>query len=174
MAFNTHIPLHFELVNKENRKEIEALTVFSEQASFIESVKDCLQEADELELWRPVGIYDGNTLVGFSMYGYFPEPAPGQLWRDEDTESRQCLPCFPNCTWSIRAIPYTSVYMRITVTRSSFISSLASVSTGNMMPKAKELWFILMKKDKPLHGEAPNCAALPQFGAFFCNDSFLY
>ena len=82
MAFNTHIPLHFELVNKENRKEIEALTFFSEQASFIESVKDCLQEADELELWRPVGIYDGNTLVGFSMYGYFPEPAPGQVWLD--------------------------------------------------------------------------------------------
>ena len=42
------------------------------------------------------------------------------------------------------------------------------------MPKAKELWFILMKKDKPLHGEAPNCAALPQVGAFFCNDSFRY
>lgn len=41
-----------------------------------------MQEADELELWRPVGIYDGNTLVGFSMYGYFPEPAPGQLWLD--------------------------------------------------------------------------------------------
>ena len=82
MAFNTHIPLQLELENNENRKEIEALTVFSEQASFIESVKDCLQEADELELWRPVGIYDGNTLVGFSMYGYFPEPAPGQLWLD--------------------------------------------------------------------------------------------
>ena len=184
MAFNTHIPLHFELVNKENRKEIEALTVFSEQASFIESVKDCLQEADELELWRPVGIYDGNTLVGFPCTVIFRNQLPANYgWtgclltentRGKDTESRQCLPCFPNCTWSIRAIPYTSVYMRITVTRSSFISSLASVSTGNMMPKAKELWFILMKKDKPLHGEAPNCAALPQFGAFFCNDSFLY
>ena len=41
-----------------------------------------MREADELELWRPVGIYDSDTLIGFAMYGYFPEPAPGQLWLD--------------------------------------------------------------------------------------------
>ena len=58
------------------------MTVFSEQAGFIESVSECLREADELELWRPVGIYDSDTLIGFAMYGYFPEPAPGQLWLD--------------------------------------------------------------------------------------------
>ena len=29
-----------------------------------------------MELWRPVGIYDSDTLIGFAMYGYFPEPAP--------------------------------------------------------------------------------------------------
>ena len=82
MDFSVHRRLHFELVNNENRKEVEGLTVFSEQAGFIESVSECLQEADELELWRPVGIYDNNTLIGFAMYGYFPEPAPGQLWLD--------------------------------------------------------------------------------------------
>ena len=81
---NLSVPkrLHFEPVNHENRKAVENLTVFSEQAGFIESVSDCLQEADELELWRPVGIYDGNMLIGFAMYGYFPEPSPGQLWLD--------------------------------------------------------------------------------------------
>ncbi len=82
MDMNSHRQLHFELVNQDNRKEIENLAVFSEQVEFIESVSECLQEADELELWRPVGIYDGDTLVGFAMYGYFPEPAPGQLWLD--------------------------------------------------------------------------------------------
>lgn len=45
-------------------------------------MNECLQEADKLELWRPVGIYDNSTLVGFAMYGYFPMPAPGQLWLD--------------------------------------------------------------------------------------------
>lgn len=82
MDLSVHKRLHFELVNDENRKEVEGLTVFSEQAGFIESVNECLQEADELELWRPVGIYDSDTLIGFAMYGYFPEPTPGQLWLD--------------------------------------------------------------------------------------------
>ena len=82
MNENNHRQLHFELVNNENRKEVESLTVFSEQAGFIETVSECLQEADESEVWRPVGIYDRDTLIGFAMYGYFPDPAPGQLWLD--------------------------------------------------------------------------------------------
>lgn len=82
MDLNNHKQLHFELVNHENRKVVENLAVFSEQDTFIESVSECLQEAEELELWRPVSIYDSDTLVGFAMYGYFPEPAPGKLWLD--------------------------------------------------------------------------------------------
>ena len=82
MDSSVHKQLHFKSVNAENRREVEGLTVFSEQTGFIESVSECLREADELELWRPVGIYDSDTLIGFAMYGYFPEPAPGQLWLD--------------------------------------------------------------------------------------------
>lgn len=82
MSRNNEKPLHFKLVSDENRKEVEGLTVSSEQTGFIESVRECLQEADEFELWRPVGIYDNDTLIGFAMYGYFSEPAPGQLWLD--------------------------------------------------------------------------------------------
>lgn len=82
MNFDNNYSLHFEPVNSNNREEIELLTVFSEQSGFVESVGECLQEADQLELWRPVGIYDGDMLIGFAMYGYFPEPAPGQLWLD--------------------------------------------------------------------------------------------
>ena len=65
--------LHFEEVTPSNRTEIEKLEIFSEQSGFIESVSACLQEADALDLWRPVGIYDGSTLIGFAMYGFFPE-----------------------------------------------------------------------------------------------------
>ena len=82
MDLNSNRPLHFEVINSKNRKEAEELSVFSEQSGFIESVSECLREADELELWRPVGIYDSDILIGFAMYGYFPEPAPGQLWLD--------------------------------------------------------------------------------------------
>ena len=74
--------LHFEAVNSRNRAEVEHLEVFADQSGFIESVTQCLQEADKLELWRPVGIYDLGMLIGFAMYGYFPEPAPGQVWLD--------------------------------------------------------------------------------------------
>ena len=72
--------LHFEEVTPSNRTEIERLEIFSEQSGFIESVSACLQEADALDLWRPVGIYDGSTLIGFAMYGFFPEL--GELWLD--------------------------------------------------------------------------------------------
>ena len=79
---NNEFNLHFELVNNRNRREIKELKIRSTQEHFIESVEKCLEEADELAIWCPVGIYDGDTLVGFAMYGYFSEPAPGQLWLD--------------------------------------------------------------------------------------------
>ncbi len=75
--------MHFEPVTLENREEIVALELFPEQSGFIESVEECLAEAEELSLWRPVGIYDGETLIGFAMYGFFPQPRPeGQVWLD--------------------------------------------------------------------------------------------
>lgn len=75
--------LRFEPVCPENRKEIEALQLFPEQSGFIESVAECMAEADELNQWKPVGIYDNDILIGFSMYGYFSEPRPqGRLWLD--------------------------------------------------------------------------------------------
>lgn len=82
MNLKNNNQLHFEPVNSENRREAENLSVFSEQSGFIESVGECLQEADNLNLWRHVCIYDGDTLVGFAMYGYFPSPFPGRLWLD--------------------------------------------------------------------------------------------
>lgn len=74
--------LHFEPVCSGNRKEIEQLQVFPAQAGFIESVRECLREADEASQWKPVGIYDGKNLVGFAMYGYFQSPPPARLWLD--------------------------------------------------------------------------------------------
>lgn len=76
--------LHFEPVTLTNRKQIEALGVLPEQKGFIETVSQCLSEADEDQRWHPVGIYDDDTLVGFAMYGYFDkEYSPnGRLWLD--------------------------------------------------------------------------------------------
>ncbi len=74
--------LHFRPVDIKNRAEAEKLSVFPCQKGFIESVSQCLAEADADSRWKPTLIYDGTTPVGFAMYGYFENPPPGQLWLD--------------------------------------------------------------------------------------------
>lgn len=75
--------LHFEPVNPENRKDVESLQVLPEQTGFIESVRECMIEADELKAWKPVGIYDGDLLIGFAMYGCFSDSQPARgVWLD--------------------------------------------------------------------------------------------
>lgn len=74
--------LHFEPITQENRKAAETLQVHPWQNGFIESVAECLEEADGLEAWRPVGIYHGPALVGFAMYGLFGEGSSHRVWLD--------------------------------------------------------------------------------------------
>ena len=79
MNLKNNNQLHFEPVNSENRMEAENLSVFSEQSGFIESVGECLQEADNLNLWRPVCIYDGDILVGLCDVRLFSFPFSGTV-----------------------------------------------------------------------------------------------
>lgn len=75
--------LNFRPVMETNRKEVEALELLPEQQGFIESVRECMLEADRKQEWRPVGIYDGELLIGFAMYGHFGAPLPaGEVWLD--------------------------------------------------------------------------------------------
>lgn len=71
-------------ITAENRKEAEALETAPGQEGFVESVTECLQEADQVKCWRPVGIYtEKSELVGFAMYGYFWQYPPfGRVWLD--------------------------------------------------------------------------------------------
>lgn len=52
-------------VTEQNREEILSLKVKHGQEHFIETTAQCLTEADKLSVWRPVGIYDKETLIGF-------------------------------------------------------------------------------------------------------------
>lgn len=76
--------IHFKPITEENRKAALALKIADSQEGFIESVEQCLSEADHCKRWHPVGIYDGDTMVGFSMYGFFRwQYLPfGKLWLD--------------------------------------------------------------------------------------------
>lgn len=70
-------------IERNNYKEIVDLKVSNEQKNYIETVEDCLQEAKEYSIWRPVGIYDGEKPVGFAMYGLFiDEGENGRVWLD--------------------------------------------------------------------------------------------
>ena len=102
------MPLHFVPITEENRREVENLQLFPEQRSYIESVPECLAEAEQTREWRTVGIYDGPTVVGFAMYGCFAQPEPeGQLWLDRLLIDRAYLargrwpPCWSACPRSM-------------------------------------------------------------------------
>lgn len=75
--------LYIKNINENNYEEIVNLRVSKDQINFIESVKDCLEEAKEYLNWRPVGIYDEDKAIGFAMYGFFEdEGAKGRVWLD--------------------------------------------------------------------------------------------
>lgn len=60
-------------VNDQNHSEVLSLKVSKSQEGFIETVKECLDEASEFHVWRPVGIYDEDIIIGFAMYGFLDE-----------------------------------------------------------------------------------------------------
>lgn len=75
--------LHFEPIIPSNREQVLELKTAAGQEGYVESVAECLAEADKRSCWRPVGIYDGELLVGFAMYGFFWEYLPfGHVWLD--------------------------------------------------------------------------------------------
>ena len=75
--------IHVEPVEEWNREAVLALKIHESQKGFVESPGECLMEAEKERCWRPVAIYDGEQLIGFSMYGYFWQYLPfGRVWLD--------------------------------------------------------------------------------------------
>lgn len=74
--------LHFEEVTRANEKALLLLKLEKGQAHFIESIEECLQEAKENNVWKPVVIYDGVYMIGFAMYGQFVEFGETRVWLD--------------------------------------------------------------------------------------------
>lgn len=75
--------IEIKKVTKENLKEILSLHVKPSQKTYIETTKECLDDAKECDCYRPVGLYSDGILVGFAMYGFFPsEGNGGRVWLD--------------------------------------------------------------------------------------------
>lgn len=75
--------IHIKPITEANRQAALELSAAPGQEGFVETPEECLAEADRRRCWRPVGIYDEEILVGFAMYGFFPEYLPfGRVWLD--------------------------------------------------------------------------------------------
>ncbi|RZT02653.1 GNAT family N-acetyltransferase [Cuneatibacter caecimuris] len=69
-------------VSEKSRSTMLRLQVAEGQENYIETVEECLGEAEGDSCWRPVGLYDGDLLVGFSMYCRWEDKPEGRVWLD--------------------------------------------------------------------------------------------
>ncbi|WP_286058991.1 GNAT family N-acetyltransferase [Bacillus mojavensis] len=78
--------IEIKAVTEENRESILSLHVHKSQISYIESTKQCLEDATKCQYYKPAGLYYEGELVGFAMYGWFPEideeNKNGRVWLD--------------------------------------------------------------------------------------------
>ena len=69
-------------VTKENRSEALTLAVGAGQEHYIETVEECLDEAERNSEWEPVCICDNDKMIGFAMYGNITLKEGNQVWFD--------------------------------------------------------------------------------------------
>lgn len=75
--------INFQKITKNNIDIVLSLHVKPTQKNFIETTSQCLNEANNLDIWRPIAICDESNIIGFAMYGLFPdEGANGRVWLD--------------------------------------------------------------------------------------------
>ncbi|MCF6137686.1 GNAT family N-acetyltransferase [Pseudalkalibacillus berkeleyi] len=63
--------VHFKDIDYTNEYLVRNLKLKPGQDQFIESVDECLEEANTYSAWRPVAIYNDDNIIGFAMYGSF-------------------------------------------------------------------------------------------------------
>lgn len=71
--------IHLTPITRDNWRDCIRLTVARAQESFVASNAKSLAQAAYEDYCFPMGIYDGDTMVGFVMYGYEPI-ADYKLW----------------------------------------------------------------------------------------------
>lgn len=63
--------INFKDIDEHNREIVKSLRIKEEQSTFVETVEECLEEANQYKEWHPVAIYNHDEIVGFAMYGSF-------------------------------------------------------------------------------------------------------
>lgn len=63
--------VHFKNIDMTNESDVRNIKLKSGQEKFIETVDECLNEANDHSEWQPVAIYVDEEIIGFAMYGSF-------------------------------------------------------------------------------------------------------
>lgn len=147
--------LHIRKASGENWRSIAALSVSGKQQSYIESNAYSLAESVFEPNWCSVGLYDGETLVGFAMYGTGPEQK--EVWLDRfmiDSRfqgqgyARRFLPVLIGCIKN--QYECDAIYLRkITAGRRSCTGNSGSRKTGkSMIPVLLLAWSWCCRSDQ--------------------------
>ena len=63
--------MHFKVIDDTNELLVRRIKLKAGQEKYIETVDECLKEAEIHHQWRPVAIYLDEQAIGFAMYGTF-------------------------------------------------------------------------------------------------------
>lgn len=63
--------IYFKDIDSTNENDVRKIKLKSGQEKFIETVEECLKEANIYSQWNPVAIYYNQVVIGFAMYGSF-------------------------------------------------------------------------------------------------------
>ncbi|MCC2409114.1 GNAT family N-acetyltransferase [Bacillus sp. FSL W8-0519] len=63
--------VHFRDIDDTNEFKVRNINLRSGQEKFIETIDECLNEANTYHEWHPVAIYYDEEIIGFAMYGSF-------------------------------------------------------------------------------------------------------
>ena len=63
--------VHFKNIDNSNEYKVRSIKLKPGQEKFIETVDECLKEADTYREWHPIAIYNDTEIIGFAMYGSF-------------------------------------------------------------------------------------------------------
>lgn len=70
-------------ITKSNEHKVLNLKVKDNQHKHIETVRQCLNDAKDTHYYHPVGLVFNDEIVGFSMYGRFPQKSGTyRVWLD--------------------------------------------------------------------------------------------
>ena len=59
--------VHFKNIDDTNEYKVRNIKLKPGQDKFIETVDECLKEAETFHEWQPVAIYYDDEIIGFAM-----------------------------------------------------------------------------------------------------------